>query len=524
MLEQSPFFQQPRKIYLPLIAVWLLMLILIISFIISIDLRTAEHNFTAVSNNVYQQISNRLQTNESVLEGFAALLDVMGHLDNDKIRAYARRILEQYPHIYMFEIIQTVPADRLDHFLHEYRQRHGADFQIRSFSYESLRQWQVPADKPFYAPVIFMEPFPPESRKILGLDLASNAFFVKTLRKSAASHHSVTTEPFTLVEGDLAYLLLRPVTNQFSANRPHTHVLGLHERYAILVIRTDSLVDKQAGLPAGMNLSLVGTRGNDNNNNLLLFQHGEHQSRIERLLFPRLESSRQLDSQTQPFVLTVSQQLGWQDLNRGLLVFISIIGLVAFFIVLIYARVYNRTEAERQKVADRLFYLANHDNLTGLPNRNLLLDRLAHAIAQSGRQSGKLALIYLDLDGFKQVNDTYGHDYGDNILKRVAERLRASLREGDTIARCGGDEFIIILENIDKRQTIVKLISKIKDSFSQPFVINARDIKLGVSAGYAFFPDDGEDMDSLINHADAAMYMDKKQLALLDATITAEKT
>jgi diguanylate cyclase (GGDEF)-like protein len=178
--------------------------------------------------------------------------------------------------------------------------------------------------------------------------------------------------------------------------------------------------------------------------------------------------------------------------------------------MVVYARLYFRTEMERTEMTVKLFHLANHDALTGLANRNLLSDRLNHAITQAARQKGKLAVLFLDLVDFKDVNDTYGHDSGDGVLKRVAERLRACVRAGDTIARLGGDEFVLVLENITSQEDVDHIVEKIKAGFEQPFDVNSHSVVLGISIGTAIYPKDGTDMDALINHADSAMYQDKR--------------
>jgi diguanylate cyclase (GGDEF)-like protein len=187
-----------------------------------------------------------------------------------------------------------------------------------------------------------------------------------------------------------------------------------------------------------------------------------------------------------------------------------LVGLITFAVVMVYARFYHRDEVKRMETADRLFYLANHDALTGLANRNLLNDRLNHAIVQTNRQHRQLAVLFLDLEAFKAVNDTYGHDAGDNILRNVAERLRACVRAGDTIARLGGDEFVLILENIFLQEDVGRVIEKIKNGFQQSFSLNSHSVRLGVSVGMAMYPRDGNDLETLLSYADLSMYEDKR--------------
>jgi len=178
--------------------------------------------------------------------------------------------------------------------------------------------------------------------------------------------------------------------------------------------------------------------------------------------------------------------------------------------MLIYARLFYRNEMEHTETTARLFYLANHDVLTGLANRNLFTDRLGHAIAQANRQKKLLAVLFLDLEYFKEVNDSFGHDAGDGLLRRVAERLRACVRAGDTIARLGGDEFVVVLENIGDQKDVNHVVETIKNGFEQSFSVDSHSIKLGVSVGVAIYPQDAENIEALIRHADSMMYQDKR--------------
>jgi diguanylate cyclase (GGDEF)-like protein len=218
--------------------------------------------------------------------------------------------------------------------------------------------------------------------------------------------------------------------------------------------------------------------------------------------------TRSLDSKSQPFVLLVEQQLGWSIISWRKLGLTLLIAAITFVVMVVYARLYLRNEMERTEMTARLFHLANHDALTGLANRNLLSDRLNHAINQTARQKGQLAVLFLDLVDFKDINDTYGHDIGDGVLKCVAERLSACVRAGDTIARLGGDEFVLVMESIAGQGDVDHVVEKIKTSFEQP--VDSHSIKLRISIGTAIYPGDGTDMDTLISYADSSMYEDKR--------------
>jgi len=170
-----------------------------------------------------------------------------------------------------------------------------------------------------------------------------------------------------------------------------------------------------------------------------------------------------------------------------------------------------RYAIERKRSEERLTYLAQYDQLTGLVNRTLFRDRLIQAMARSKRLQQPLGLMLLDLDRFKAVNDTLGHDVGDELLKSVAERLKTCVREVDTVARMGGDEFTIILEGVSSEQSIIVVAKRITESISSVFHLKGHDVSVGVSIGITVYPHDDHSIDELLKHADSAMYRAKQQ-------------
>jgi diguanylate cyclase (GGDEF)-like protein/PAS domain S-box-containing protein len=164
-----------------------------------------------------------------------------------------------------------------------------------------------------------------------------------------------------------------------------------------------------------------------------------------------------------------------------------------------------------RKMAEQKYaLLAHYDELTNLPNRNLFYDRLDQAVARARRYQQKFAVLFLDLDGFKQVNDEFGHHAGDRLLGMVAERLSGSARDMDTVARVGGDEFIFILDNVDHPDNAILVAIKILESLSHPFKVNGSPCLIGCSIGISIFPDDTDDTETLVKMADDAMYLAKK--------------
>jgi len=169
-----------------------------------------------------------------------------------------------------------------------------------------------------------------------------------------------------------------------------------------------------------------------------------------------------------------------------------------------------RDITQRKLAESAITYLAHHDMLTGLPNRRLLADRIEQAIMRAKRSGAEFAVMFLDLDNFKPINDTFGHDVGDQLLQSVARRITVSLRAEDTVGRQGGDEFIVLLESLSYPGALAMVVEKIQAALAAPFFINGQELHASASIGIAVFPTDGTSVETLFKNSDRAMYYAKK--------------
>lgn len=178
-------------------------------------------------------------------------------------------------------------------------------------------------------------------------------------------------------------------------------------------------------------------------------------------------------------------------------------------LVVATVRAQTMTDAAEQTAA-QMTHMAEHDILTGLPNRMLLTDRLTQAISLAHRHGKKVALMYLDLDHFKNINDSLGHEVGDQLLRSAAKRLQACVRLSDTVSRQGGDEFVILLAEVENVQDVVLIAEKLMATMAEPHIIGDHRLHISVSIGISLYPDDGKDVEAVVRNADTAMYHAKK--------------
>jgi diguanylate cyclase (GGDEF)-like protein len=511
-------------VYFGLFGAWLFLASFVTASSIASDLRSTKLRFLEYANSLYGEIDNRAQTNEAVLEGITAFLGVSGTLnDGAQISHYAQQVRARHPHIAQVEVVESVARQNLPRFIAKKRASGLPEFQIRSFSYDSGRLWRSIDDKPWYYPIVFMEPMLTESRDILGLDMDSVPFLRLAMSASARQGHAVATHPFRLVEGDWAYVMFRPVA---PLRTPGARAGDEKRLFASLVIKTQAILPSlRADIP-GLRFSLYHADfpAHKPEGELIHFEHHDR-SDLETFLFPKLRYERKLEAESQPFILLAEQQLGWPALDFRQLTAILVITTLLFGVLLRFVLAHRRSELERCQTESRFAYLATHDALTGLANRTLFMDRLAHAMAHAHRCDTRLALLFLDLDKFKQVNDIYGHGAGDQLLKMVAERICGCVREDDTVARLSGDEFVVVLESIATHQNAETVTEAIKNKLAQPFPVDDEiALHVGVSIGVAIYPDDSKDIDELIKRADHAMYeakgeASKSPVSLPDAAL-----
>ena len=498
--------------YVASLGLWLSLCIGVAAAVIVANVRDVEQALSQYGNAYSDQLDKDMVASETILKGFSALFAAVGRTDPGQASRYVRQVIERNPQIFALEIVQTVAQGELAGFVEAQRQHGRPDFGVKSFSYDADRKWQAPQEKPFYYPIVFMEPMPAGSEDVLGLDVDSVPFLRQAMTASVRTGAPVASHPFRLVESNLAYVVFCPIPRPVprggtpaAAAAPDALVVAM----VIDAVRLTRPVRSSAFEGATVRVHHRDFRPDDPRGQLLA-ESGKPRSPLEAALFPAFVYEQRLATMGEPFALTVRRQVGWSDLNLGLLTLVAVLTLVSSALLVAYLRAHQRGRILQIEQQNRLWELANHDALTGLPNRMLLLDRMTQSLARARRRHGGLAVMFLDLDDFKDVNDSYGHETGDRLLRFVAERLRTAVRTDDTVARISGDEFVVLVEGVQSPQALDALRRKIENKLAQGFEVDGRAIRVQTSTGVATFPDDGDTPDALIKQADLRMYAAKK--------------
>lgn len=276
---------------------------------------------------------------------------------------------------------------------------------------------------------------------------------------------------------------------------------------AMLVIKTQALFPRQNETAGQEKIQFSASMSSASKSESLLFEQVAIEAgKLDRAFLPSLSRRLNIENASQPTTMHFTRQLLWSELlNEEMLAMLVLLGTALLVVPWLTIRHYmtlDRAAIEHERSA----YLATHDLLTDLPNRFLFLDRFEQACHNWQRNAASFALLLIDLDHFKAINDNHGHEVGDQVLIATGNRMKLELRACDTIARQGGDEFVVLLVNILNADDARKVGEKLLATIADPIDTTAGQLKITCSIGLAICPAHGESLDILLKHADHAMY------------------
>lgn len=469
-----------------------------IFFLLGQGLNERKAEFKQYVHRVHQSLSQSLTINETVLDGFAAYLAGGGMQDPNQVRFYARTMMDRYNHLYMFQAAQSVPGQRIGEFEQEMSLILDKPMLVHRFDYGRGLVPALESEYKHYYPIVFVEPIFTDGFSVVGLDISSIQFIKNAMDEARSSGLAAISEPIVLSDDQPAFVLVKPVY-QNKGTEPG--------QFALLVVESDELIPSLRPTDKGMelNLALGGSEFS------FLNVKTTEITGWTAWVFPSLVDHLYVHVGAQVLNLKVSKQLGLHHLNWTVITTLLLIFVAATVAIIQIYRVHLSAELTKQEASARLYQQANYDNLTQLSNRHFFADHFSRGLSAAERDGRKIGLLYLDLNDFKYINDTFGHQVGDSILRLASRLLREVIRDGDVASRFGGDEFVVMLENVTDDQDISRIITRIREVFASVERVDGHRLKLKSSIGYSTFPEDGDDLDALIKVADQRMYEDKRK-------------
>jgi diguanylate cyclase (GGDEF)-like protein len=473
------------------------------------EIQRQETRFSEYVQSIASNVRNQLDTNDAVLAGFAAFLQAVKQSDTDAAARYGAAVLAAYPHIYMLEVARSVPQDEQCDFAALLRRTWLPDFQLKDFSPPAPIVDNAQQGLSDTWPILFMSPQVPEANVIYGVRLETVPYLSNALMRIHQSPLPVVTPVFALHEGGNAYILMKSVSRPEEDSQHALPNFFGSTMVAMLVIKTDALLGAIVRHNSDSRVAVTAQLHSDDRDTQVEAMEAVQSRWWDELLLPRLSDSVLVDSPTQPVSLTFQRQLGLSDVLGPEVLVILVVLLGSLVLVpLVLVRHFSAIDAAALE-HERSAFLATHDVLTQLPNRYLLADRFAQALSQWTEQGIPFAVMLIDLDHFKQINDERGHAVGDQVLQTLARRMRETVRDYDTVARYGGDEFVALVSDLANPDSVILKAQQLLKAIQQPITTSVGLLSLSGSIGISLCPVHGEDLDTLLKAADQAMYQVK---------------
>ncbi len=485
------------------------LVLLILSLLVTYQLwqsatRIAEQSLAAEFGHRVQELNDRLYLRmriyQQVLRGTLGLYVASGNVTREDFHKYIEtlKIQENYPGIEGIGFSLLIPAEE--------KEKHELSLKQAGFPEYRI----APAgERPLYTSIVYLEPFSGRNLSAFGYDMYSEPRRRAAMEQARDSGNAAISDKVILVqetEADVqaGFLMYLPV---YHADRPHETLLQRRTDltgWVYAPFRMHDLMQEMQGAGTGdFDIEIydgdqmtAASLMYDSNAAVSALRQPGRLTRVERIVIG--------DHHWQMVVTALPVFEREKSNDRAGLILRSGIGISLLLSLLIWVFLDDRARAIQ--AASQAMHLALYDALTGLPNRKLIMERLSQAIARARRDHSQVAVLFIDLDRFKPVNDEYGHAIGDLLLKQVAKRLQDCMRESDTVARLGGDEFVALLAETTGQQSIKIAAAKILHALTQPFEVAGHRLEIAASLGAAVYPEHGEDPNALLKSADLAMY------------------
>lgn len=446
---------------------------------------------------------------EQILRGVQSLFATTSLKNRAALHDYVESLQldANFSGIQAIGVVEWVPAQSKAEHLAEKRAAGLADYAI-----------DPDGQREAYAPIVQREPYVGLNRAPVGSDVWIEPVRRLALDKARDSGIAAISGKVQLkVDAKLAtrpgFIMYLPL---YARGQPHDSVAQRRAHLIGWVYAAFHVDDFIASLYGGRSpgLSLAVYDGADTNEAALLYRSDGSATDVEASKQAALSANEYMVVAGHNWTLVLGTQEAFETrYGRGMGTVTAGVGIVLSLLLAILAwfMVNGRDQAVRlaEVMTEELRHMAQHDLLTDLPNRALFNDRLGQELARAKRQNGRFAMAFLDLDHFKPVNDSFGHEMGDQVLRQVARRLQASVRAADTVGRIGGDEFVVLMAQLSDSDSILALAQKLREALNQPFLVDGHELSISCCIGVAVYPEDGADAVALTRAADDAMYRAK---------------
>ncbi len=487
-------FARLHLLYFLLIAGTAVFLCGMVVFYIHWSLWNIDDEFKVDASSARNHIRDQLAQNETVLIGLGSFLKGRDSLDIAAVDAYTSVMMQRFPHISMFQIAQYIHPQSASSYKQILHQQGVTSPTLYQFGGN-----KIPLDSPNSLgklPVIFVSPA--ASKAVLSLDLSSIDFIHQSLPSAELSEITIS-EPIDLFEGDKALVMMQSIPPTQTRSESYVSLLLVKQNMLFLKQNIHGKWDVSIKVtpPHGKEFIMGSLASQVVENPNSYFLH--RVSVADNIQFARYKITVQL-----------SKNVSWLDINLWKLSLLIILVLMILATLCIVYWMHFSLEVKRDKHQKLLFRQANYDSLTKLPNRFYFEDAAQRILANAERQESGVLLLFVDLNGFKAINDKCGHAAGDKVLKEVARALKSVLRQSDLAARLGGDEFAILIEDIQSLTAVLNMMEKIRLALSSLLVDGVPTQQISGSVGFAYTRQHGYSLQNLLKVADNSMYGEKK--------------
>ena len=488
---------------------WVALTLLALYVVLDVSVKDTDREFQRQAAASVMEVRQKMQAAESVLTGFSAFLYAVESGDRNATMRYAGAASSPYPQIYMLEVAREVTAADRAGFEAEMKRSWEPTFSLRDFSYQGARRWQDVKEKASYWPLVFLYPDNNSVMPLYGLDVDSVPLLSHPLRDAWLRQAQSASRPFRLFEGESGYLIFQAVPRP-SPRKPGDSLRPFGGALTALVaVKASELRPTRLDSRDNVRADFVVPAAGDVSDVPPLFVHEASPTSSLDHLLPMHQQETVIEVGPQVVRMSFSRQVRWIDLSGFSMRAVAVISLLSLTLVMLYLRRHYVAMRLAETEHERAEFLAMHDPLTDLPNRHLLADRVRQSLLRWQRTGSMFALFLIDLDHFKEINDIHGHEGGDHVLKVVAHRLSNTLRATDTVARYGGDEFIVLVADVLSENDARAVGEKLLAVVGEPVVFGEASLEVTCSLGIALCPRDGSDFESLCHQADHAMYRAK---------------